>query len=289
MGKVNPISEKLLIWRKPNRPSPPDMKFPKSLTKRYLYIASVAMLMAFCTTGWLHGRATHDVHYNHAQHPQATLTGEGGTVTDLLTAPGEPKAERKLVKRVLFIGDSMTGWMSERLNAYGELNGFEVSTVVWDGSTITKWANPTRLKQIIAKEKPDAIFISLGMNELLERNPSRYDESVNKILSSFGSIPYVWIGPPSWPGKGKGEKLNAWLEQKLGAEHYFVSSDLTLARQSASNPHPSRAGITAWMDRVAQWLPESGSGVEFESLNVPAKSKMSRGKSFTYRKMKENL
>ena len=34
------------------------------------------------------------------------------------------------VRNVLFIGDSMTGWLSERLNAYGRLNGFDVSTIV---------------------------------------------------------------------------------------------------------------------------------------------------------------
>ena len=35
------------------------------------------------------------------------------------------------IKNVLFIGDSMTGWMADRLNAYGEKNGFKVSSVVW--------------------------------------------------------------------------------------------------------------------------------------------------------------
>ena len=54
-------------------------------------------------------------------------------------AYGEDSASRH-VGKVLFIGDSMTGWLSERLEAYGAENGFEVTTVTWDGSTPQKWA-----------------------------------------------------------------------------------------------------------------------------------------------------
>lgn len=36
----------------------------------------------------------------------------------------EDKDSDAYIKKVLFIGDSMTGWMAERLNAYGRANGF---------------------------------------------------------------------------------------------------------------------------------------------------------------------
>ena len=62
------------------------------------------------------------------------------------------------INKVLFIGDSMTGWMAERLNAYGDINGFEVATVIWDGSTIQKWAKSSKLPDIIEETAPDAIF-----------------------------------------------------------------------------------------------------------------------------------
>lgn len=193
------------------------------------------------------------------------------------------------IKKVLYIGDSMTGWLSERLNAYGAENGFAVSTVVWDGSTIRKWGNSTKLKSIIDREKPDAVFISLGLNELLEPNPEkRLARNVDNILKAVGNRRLVWIGPPSWPGKGKGEKLVGWLSKKLGPTQFFNSSSLTLSRQSKTNPHPTRAAVITWTDSIVGWL-KSNQSLPFASLNKPVKTKMLRGKSFTYLRMRDKL
>jgi hypothetical protein len=117
--------------------------------------------------------------------------------------------ERPVAKKVLFLGDSMTGWLAERLNAYGKENGFEVATVVWDGSTIKKWGSSPRLTSIISQQDPDAIFISLGMNELFEANPAtRLGTQLDAIKGAAGDVPIIWVGPPSWPGHDKGETLN---------------------------------------------------------------------------------
>ena len=120
--------------------------------------------------------------------------------------------DRPVARKILFLGDSMTGWLSERLNAYGKENGFEVATVVWDGSTIKKWGSSPRLTSMITRQDPDAIFISLGMNELFEANPdSQLRSRLEAIVGAAGDIPVIWIGPPSWPGHNKGETLNKWL------------------------------------------------------------------------------
>ena len=196
---------------------------------------------------------------------------------------------RKPVKKVLFIGDSMTGWLSERLNAYGEQNGFEVSTVVWDGSTISKWGNSPKLAFMVEEDDPDAVFISLGMNELFEAQPDRKLKSaVEGILSAVGTRPILWVGPPSWPGYDKGKVLNDWLENELGKGSFFRSYDLSLPRQSAKNPHPTRAGMVQWMDSVVNWMPEHAE-VVLPGINKPEGDKMSRGKDFIYKRMKENL
>ena len=63
--------------------------------------------------------------------------------------PEQAADKRPVAKKILFIGDSMTGWLAERLESYGKQNGFEVSTVVWDGSTIKKWGSTPRLTSII--------------------------------------------------------------------------------------------------------------------------------------------
>ena len=206
-----------------------------------------------------------------------------------IIADAEDTTQTTPIKKVLFIGDSMTGWMAERFNAYADNNDFEVATVVWDGSTISKWANSPNLKNIIQEQAPDAIILSLGMNELFERNPEKQlTESVEKLKESFGDIPFLWIGPPSWPGHSEGETLNTWLEEQLGNKNFFRSFDLSIPRQSKSNPHPNREGIEEWIDKVAEWIPQN-SNLHFKSMDAPEPGKFSRSKTFIYKRMKENL
>lgn len=193
------------------------------------------------------------------------------------------------IRKVLFIGDSMTGWMAERLNAYGDINGFEVATIVWDGSTISKWATASKLPDMIKEISPDAIMVSLGMNELFEPNPeAKLSNQLSALKKVFGEIPFLWIGPPSWPGHSQGATLNNWLQKELGDSSYFRSDTLDLPRQSKSNPHPSKDGIIQWIDEVVEWIP-GHSDLEFNSLEVPPSGAVSRGKTFIYRRMKENL
>lgn len=200
-----------------------------------------------------------------------------------------PDTTQHYIKKVLAIGDSMTGWMAERLNAYGEINGFDVATVVWDGSTISKWGSTPRLKEIIDEQKPDLIVVSLGMNELFEPKPdSRLDAPVSRILEAVGKTPLLWVGPPSWPGKDKGARLNDWLASRLGAGRFFRSFDLDIPRQSSTNPHPSRQGMEQWVDSMVKWIP-GNTALRFRSLDAPASGKMSRGKTFIYRRLKEQL
>ena len=208
-----------------------------------------------------------------------------------IPAENAKQSGRPVASRVLFIGDSMTGWLGERMNAYGVENGYDVATIVWDGSTIRKWGSKSaRLQEYVDKLQPDVIFISLGLNELAERNPqSQLASSLKSILKAAGDVPVIWVGPPSWPGKSFGETLDTWLAGQLGNGHYYSSLDLTLARQSKTNPHPSRAGIDKWVDTLMLWLPEHGA-VALPGYAVPPASKAhSRGKTFIYRRMKESL
>lgn len=191
-------------------------------------------------------------------------------------------------RKVLFLGDSMTGWMAERLNAYGDENDFEVATIVWDGSTLSKWAETPDLADIIAEQDPDAIIVSLGMNEMFESNPNRFKDELDKIIGAFGDTPFLWIGPPSWPGHSQGKIFNDWLAENVGEGNFFSSLALELPRQSKSNPHPTRPGIEKWIDEVVAWMPEN-SNVKLPIVNTPSVGKMTRGKTFIYKRMNEKL
>lgn len=200
-------------------------------------------------------------------------------------------AEKPIAKKIFFFGDSTTGWMAERLQAYGEKNGFEVATLIWDGATMKKYGqNSEKLKKYIASAHPDAVFISLGMNEMATPNPaSQLSGSFSKLKSAIGGVPIIWVGPCSWPGKPKwGPELDKWLLSELGAGHYYSSLGLTLPRQSSTNPHPTRSGINKWMDGLVDWL-ESGKGaVTLPGYESPSKE-FSRPKAYTYRKMNAAL
>lgn len=192
------------------------------------------------------------------------------------------------IRKILFIGDSMTGWLSERLNAYGKENGFEVATVVWDGSTIPKWGDSKGLSRIIKQEEPDALFISLGMNDLFEKHPAaRFGASLDKLRTAAGKCPIVWIGPLAWQGHNKGKEMDEWLASELGDRSYFSSFHLQIPRQSERNPHPTKAGMMTWMDAVMEWLPESA--VQLPGIRKPQGVQMLRGKSFIYKRINEKF
>ena len=195
------------------------------------------------------------------------------------------------VKKVLFIGDSQTGWMGERLTAYGAENGFEVATVTWDGATPQKYAKSGKIPVLIETHKPDAVFINLGMNELLERNPQKnLGPSLTTIKKALGDIPFVWIGPLSWPGKGKGETLVNWLKKSVESApngHFYNASDENIPRQSKTNPHPTREGAALLVDHIVEWLPTQN--LEFTSLRKPSTEQMKRGKTFIYKRMNQSL
>lgn len=200
-------------------------------------------------------------------------------------------ANKPVVKKIMFFGDSTTGWLAERMQAYGEKNGFEVAVITWDGATMKKYANnAAKLKQYINSAKPDAVFVSLGMNDMGVTNPeARLGDSLQKIKSAIGDIPVIWVGPVSWPAHSTwGPSLDKWIPTKLGKDHYFSSLGLILPRQSKTNPHPTRAGANKWGDALVKWMKEGNSAVALPGYATPDKS-YSRPKNYTYKRMKEML
>lgn len=205
---------------------------------------------------------------------------------DIFSKEGE-RGSGSEVKKALVIGDSMAGWLGERLNAYGKENGFEVGTIVWDGATIQKYASSKNIEGIISAQNPDVIFICLGMNNLAEQNPSKHTADIEAIKKAAGGRPIVWVGPPSWPGKTQWTALNTWLADQFGSKNFFNTFPHSLPRQSATNPHPTKQGMMKWGDLIMEWLPSTG--LNFPGYDKPSESQMVRGKFFLYKKMKESL
>ena len=208
----------------------------------------------------------------------------------LLAEHPDYDADEPFIHRVLLIGDSMTGRIGRRLQAYGDVNGFDVATVYQDGATIQKWADTNRLKQVIDQYDPDVVFISLGMNNLFEKNPERnLNDDVDDILTTIGDRYYVWIGPPCWPGRDGGEILVDWLREKNGDGNFFDSFDLKIERESSRNIHPTQKGSIDWMEKFLDWVWEDTT-LNFKSLDYPDSNATSKNSSiFVYKRQKETL
>ena len=200
-------------------------------------------------------------------------------------------AEKPVAKKIMFFGDSTTGWLAERLQAYVHKNGYDVSSLIWDGATMKKYANNAdKLKQHIASVKPDAVLVSLGMNEMAATNPeAQLGGYLEKIKNTIGDTPIVWVGPVSWPGHTTwGPALDKWLSSELGEDHYFSSLGLILPRQSKTNPHPTRAGANKWTDTLVEWIKEGNSAITLPGYSAPAKE-FSRPSHYVYKKMSAPL
>lgn len=158
-------------------------------------------------------------------------------------------------KSILFIGDSMLEGLAPRLAKYCDKNGHTLVEVIWYSSSTKVWGESGRLAELIAKYKPNYIFICLGANELYVTDIKRARRHyVKKILAEVGDIPYVWIGPPNWD---EDTGINDLIDQEVDEGCFYLSAHDQFER-SRDGAHPTRASAHLWMDRVVKWLGEKG-------------------------------
>ncbi|MCQ2290824.1 MAG: SGNH/GDSL hydrolase family protein [Muribaculaceae bacterium] len=173
-------------------------------------------------------------------------------------------------KNILFIGDSMLERLSPRFAAYAEENGHQMNTVIWYGSTTEVWANSKRAAEKIKTYHPDFIIISLGGNELFIKDIiTRRSKFVKEILSEFGKIPYVWIGPPNWK---EDTGINKMLQSIIPEGNFYLSYTPDQHYDRASDgAHPTAASAAKWADRICRWIMNQSNHPIV--LNVPNKEK----------------
>lgn len=184
------------------------------------------------------------------------LPADSGALAADSVAPGSPEAAPVLaetdttVKSVLIFGDSMTILVANRMAAYGEKNGYKVTSVTWDSSSSVGWSGCDTLDNFIARVHPDFIMVTLGSNELFLKNFNARKPFVEKLVSKMQGIPFVWIGPPNWK-EDKG--YNAMMESTLPPGTFFRTEGLELPR-SKDNVHPTPRGGVIWTDSIMRWM-----------------------------------
>ena len=154
-------------------------------------------------------------------------------------------------KKILLIGDSQVEGLMYPFYDYCKFNGDTLKQVViWYSSSDKTYASNDTLKSIIAKTQPNFIVMTMGLNQLFQKEFDESEAAISKIISTFDTIPYVWIGPANWvPDNG----INECYKNNIDSSHLFLSKDLQLER-AGDGRHPSRRACFVWMDSIASWI-----------------------------------
>jgi len=147
------------------------------------------------------------------------------------------------------LGDSMIEPLQQRAAAYFRDAGHKFISVIWYGSRTLDWGRGSRLGQTLQTFAPSYVVVVLGSNELMARDVAERAAHVRRMLQTFGELPVIWIGPPSWR---EDHGFNTMLATELG-DHFFRSEALSFERKS-DGIHPTDASGAYWMDRVAEWM-----------------------------------
>lgn len=96
----------------------------------------------------------------------------------------------------LLIGDSLAVGMSNEFNEISKNNNLKPKIYAKNGTTISYWS--TKIEDILEKEKPIIVFISLGTNDATSYDLN-FEKRLNGFLETFNKkkIKYIWILPPN--------------------------------------------------------------------------------------------
>jgi lysophospholipase L1-like esterase len=174
----------------------------------------------------------------------------GGEVAFTVWAEGEEAFPLSLQhKTVLLVGDSMAEgvapWLQKKVEAVGGrfINGQErSSTIVW-------WQGSGKLRELLARHRPDVVFIALGSNEIFIEQPGLRAPVIKQMVDELGNRPGYWIGPPCWkPDLG----LVRVIEENFQPGHFYNSNDLKVPR-APDGKHPTAQGYQTWTELVWNW------------------------------------
>lgn len=153
---------------------------------------------------------------------------------------------------VLHVGDSFAGALGiplgRRFKAAGLRSVLEYKTA----SYVPTWAYGKELTKFVSKYNPDLVLITLGANELDIPDPRQRVRAIERLVSTLGGRPCVWISPPRW----KEDTGLLDLIRSHAAPCRFLDSDLLVEElpRAPDRIHPSSEGREIWAEAVFSWL-----------------------------------
>ncbi len=157
-------------------------------------------------------------------------------------APAAPTTDGKTV---LHVGDSMVGgdWgLTKALEKKFTAEGAKFVHETKVSESIVSFDKSSRLKELLAKHKPDIVILTLGTNDVFVPYPAALAPNVQNIAKRMGNRECFWMGPPLWkPDTG----IVAVIKDNAAPCKFYDASNLKLDR-GKDGIHPTDAGGQVW-------------------------------------------
>jgi acyl-CoA thioesterase-1 len=174
------------------------------------------------------------------------IAPDAGDATDAGPAARDLKG-----KTVLHCGDSMVGGaggLTKALEAKFKAAGARFVHDSQVSAAISVYDKQPKLKELLARNKPDIVIITLGANEVFVPFPDSLAANVEGIVKRIAPRECYWTGPPTWkPDTG----VVRVLREHVAPCKFFDSSDMKLER-AGDGIHPTDKGGAAWAE--AFWV-----------------------------------
>jgi len=148
-------------------------------------------------------------------------------------------------KTVLHVGDSMVGGnfgLTKALEARFTGEGAKFIHDYKVSESIVSYDKSPKLKDLLAKHRPDIVIITLGTNDVFVPYPIAMVGNVRNIVGRVGARECYWMGPPTWkPDTG----IVQVLRDNVAPCKFYDSSSLKLQR-AGDGIHPTDRGGAEW-------------------------------------------
>jgi hypothetical protein len=166
------------------------------------------------------------------------------------SAAAEPLPEGSTV---LHVGDSFAGALGLDLNRELKKLGVRGILKYKTATYIPTWAWGKELPQYIASYKPDLVLITLGANELDIADPTLRIRAIEKLVSTVGERPCVWIAPPLWQG-ARAELLKVIRAHSAPCSYMDSSAIVPDLPRGKDHIHPTMPARAEWAKLTLEWL-----------------------------------
>lgn len=158
---------------------------------------------------------------------------------------------------VLHIGDSFAGALGISLNR--EFKQAHVRGVLHfkTSTSIPAWAFSRQVPVYVAQLHPDLVLISLGANEIANKDPEQRIPMIRKLVGMLDGRPCVWISPPLWKKADPSGGLLDVIRANCSPCRYLDTDALVPnIPRVPDGIHPTMAARDEWAKIVVKWLAE---------------------------------